>query len=69
MGNSEHDEWERRIAEAHVPAGWTAETWLHRLRQMVERCRENRPDQADRLERWAASIERTRRTTRCSDRR
>ncbi len=29
-----------------VPAGWTRDTWIERMRQLADTCQANRPDRA-----------------------
>jgi len=56
MGTDHIAELERKIAEAHVPKGWSIDSWIGRLEQLADRCRTDHPDQADRLMRWATAV-------------
>ena len=44
------------IDRGTVPDGWTPLAWTVRLKQLAERCENNRPDEAKLLRAWAQSV-------------
>lgn len=52
---------EKRLMMGDVPAlvnpGWTARTWIMRLRYLADCCEEDHPERAEELRAWAEKVE------------
>lgn len=49
---------DRQAAKAHVPPGWSRQSWSRELRRMAESCGEAKPEAAAAYMRWAAAVDR-----------